>query len=148
MSGADPVFVDTNVVLYWLSSQDAVKNERATAWMDALWRCGAGRISWQVIHECYANAVRKLNVPAVRARTVVELLSEWQNTEAGLETIRRAWHWCDHAQLSYWDAMIVSAAERSSCLWLLSEDFEDARKFGRVTVVNPFRHDPSEIGVG
>jgi predicted nucleic acid-binding protein len=42
------------------------------------------------------------------------------------------------AQLSYWDALIVAAAERSGARYLLSEDFQADRQYGDVRVVNPF----------
>jgi predicted nucleic acid-binding protein len=60
--------------------------------------------------------------------------------------ISRAWHWCDHASINFWDAMIVAAAEQAGCRWLLSEAFQTGKKFGSVTVVNPFEHDPAEYG--
>ncbi len=53
----------------------------------------------------------------------------------------------DTAQLSFWDALIVAAAERRGCQWLLSEDFQAGRKIGPVTVVNPFRALPEEFGL-
>jgi predicted nucleic acid-binding protein len=145
MTRPDPVFVDTNVILYWLASHDSAKNKRAAEWMDLLWSSGAGRISWQVLHECYTNATQKLKVPTARARAVIELLSEWQMPEMGLEIVNRAWHWNDSAQTSYWDGLIVGAAEQCACRWLLSEDFQDGQKYGKVTIVNPFRHAPAEL---
>ena len=51
---------------------------------------------------------------------------------------QRAWYWSDQAQVTFWDAMIVSAAERMRCRFLLSEDFQTGREFGSITIVNPF----------
>ena len=66
-----------------------------------------------------------------------------------LGLIQRAWRWTDQAQVSYWDGLIVAAAERAGCAWLLSEDFQSGRTFGDVTVVNPFLHEPKDfISVG
>ena len=42
-------------------------------------------------------------------------------------------------QLSYWDALIVAAAEGAGCATLWSEDLSDGRAYGSVTVRNPFR---------
>jgi predicted nucleic acid-binding protein len=41
-------------------------------------------------------------------------------------------------KLSFWDAMIVVAAQKSGASILLSEDFNDGQKFGPVQVQNPF----------
>jgi predicted nucleic acid-binding protein len=43
----------------------------------------------------------------------------------------------DH-QLGIWDAVILSAASRSGCRLLLSEDFQEGFTWAGVTVVNPF----------
>jgi predicted nucleic acid-binding protein len=40
--------------------------------------------------------------------------------------------------LSFYDALIVAAAADASCRVLLSEDLQHGRKFGAVTVENPF----------
>ena len=41
-------------------------------------------------------------------------------------------------QLSYWDALIVAAAEASDCSVLLTEDLGHGRTYGSVRVANPF----------
>ena len=41
-------------------------------------------------------------------------------------------------RLSYWDAMIVAAAQHAGVETLHSEDFNDGQAFGPVRVVNPF----------
>ena len=51
----------------------------------------------------------------------------------------------DDAQLSYWDALIVAAAERCGARYLLSEDFQPGRTYGTIQVVNPFERSPSEF---
>ena len=43
----------------------------------------------------------------------------------------------DH-QLGIWDAVILSAAARSGCRLLLSEDLQEGFTWAGVTVVNPF----------
>ena len=58
--------------------------------------------------------------------------------ETGAEVVERAWYWMDEAQVSYWDGLILGAAERLGCTVLLSEDFQAGRSYGLVRVVNPF----------
>ena len=147
MSAADRFFVDTNVLLYAADAADRSKQEAARDWLSALWELGAGRLSWQVLHEFYVNAVRKRYASSVKARTTVESFSSWRPVEADLSVIRRAWRWMDNARLSHWDALILAAAERSGCIWLLTEDFQEGRKFGDLSVVNPFHTEPSALGL-
>jgi len=147
MSESDRFFVDTNVLLYSLDTSAPKKQEAALLWLDALWANRVGVLSWQVLHEFYTNAVRKLRVPVKPARQLVEELTRWQPVDMTPGQVRRGWHWTDRAQLSYWDSLIVAAAERMECRWLLSEDFQAGQRFGSVTIVNPFLVTPVEFGL-
>jgi predicted nucleic acid-binding protein len=145
MSADSCVFVDSNVFLYTIDEKNPSKRDLARAWVDRLWASGDGRLSWQVLNEFYANAIRKLGATKLAARNTTETLAQWQPAGYGLGIIQRAWHWMDAAQISYWDALIVASAEAMGCQWLLSEDFQTGRKFGDITVVNPFRTSPESI---
>jgi len=63
------------------------------------------------------------------AAPVVETSAEAMLAAADLAT--------DH-QLGIWDAVILSAASRSGCRLLLSEDLQEGFTWAGVTVVNPF----------
>jgi predicted nucleic acid-binding protein len=144
MSGDRTTFVDSNVFLYAVDDKNPDKRRLARRWLDGLWTSGAGRLSWQVIHEFYANAIR-LGATKQEARRNVELMAQWQTASYGLGIVHRAWHWIDAAQISYWDALIVSSAESMRCHWLVSEDFQTGRKFDDLTVLNPFQTPPESI---
>ena len=83
-------------------------------------------------HEFYWNAVKKMRLEQVRGREIVEDLANWRPVDTSLGLVQQAWHWMDSAQLTYWDALIVAAAQRSGARYLLSEDsFENcASDFG------------------
>jgi predicted nucleic acid-binding protein len=147
MNGEDNFFVDSNVFLYEMDGRNQAKQRAAADWILTFWGTGRGRLSWQVLHETYANAIRKLGVAPQAARETVRDLIEWKPIATNLEMIERSWHWCDRAQITYWDGLIVAAAEQSGSRWLLSEDFQSGRKFGEVTVVNPFERAPAEFGL-
>lgn len=143
MSGGEVFFVDSNVLLYSVDPVESAKRERALEWLTHLWSKGAGRLSWQVLHEFYWNAVRKMALEPVRAREIVEDLSTWRPVDSSLGLVQRAWYWMDSAQLAYWDALIVAAAERTGARILLSEDLQAGRRFGDILVLNPFRIAPT-----
>jgi predicted nucleic acid-binding protein len=147
MSAGDRFFVDSNVLLYSIDATLPAKQEAARLWVDALWESGRGALSWQVLHELYVNTVRKVRVPKKVARQLVEDFAQWRPPEVTIGLIRRAWHWGDEAQLSYWDGLILAAAERMECPWLLSEDFQPGRRYGAVTIISPFSHTPEEFGL-
>ncbi len=143
MRAGERTFVDTNVLLYAVDAADPAKQKRARDWLADLWETGSGRLSWQVLNEFYANAARKTGARASVARATIESFAAWQPVEQSLMLVQRAWYWVDEAQLSYWDGLILAAAERAGCRWLLSEDFQAGRKYGSVSVVDPFRESPS-----
>jgi predicted nucleic acid-binding protein len=145
MSAGDLFFVDTNLLLYYVDPVDIEKQGRAAEWLHYLWSDGVGRLSWQVLHEFYWNAVRKMGLAKGQAREVVEDLALWKPVDTSLGLIRQAWQWTDSAQLPYWDALILAAAERSGARYLLSEDFQADRRFGDIRVVNPFKESPANF---
>jgi len=42
-------------------------------------------------------------------------------------------------QISFWDALIVAAAETAGAQVLYTEDLNDGQRYGQVVVRNPFR---------
>ena len=148
MNGADRYFVDSNVLLYAHDARNKQKQQRAELWLDWLWQHAVTHISWQVLQEFYSNAVLKMRVPPHYARKAVSAWSEWHPPDVTLGLLERAWFWSDQAQISFWDSMIVAAAERTRCRWLLSEDFQPGREFGPITVLNPFEREPGVPSLG
>jgi predicted nucleic acid-binding protein len=44
--------------------------------------------------------------------------------------------------LSWWDALIVSAAQFSECRYVLTEDLQENESYGELVVINPFHTEP------
>src|ERR1035437_10379074 len=147
MSAGDGFFVDSNVLLYSVDPMESAKRVRATEWLEALWMAGTGRLSWQVLHEFYWNAVKKMRLAPIEAREIVEDVSHWQPVDTSLGLVQRAWQWMDDAQVTYWDALILAAAQRSGARYLLSEDFQSGRNYEDIQVLNPFEQSPAEFGL-
>ena len=138
------VFVDTNVLVYCRDSSEPVKQKQALAWMTFLWDRKNGRISYQVLQEFYATVTGKLQ-PGLRvstAREDINALLSWNPLPVDRQVIKGAWELQDRNKLSWWDALIVSAAQTAACHYLLTEDLQEAQNFGGVQVINPFQHAP------
>jgi predicted nucleic acid-binding protein len=58
-----------------------------------------------------------------------------------------AWHIQDRFGLSWWDALIVSAALVADCRYLLTEDLQDAADARKFASDQPFPHDTLKTGV-
>lgn len=139
-------FVDTNVLVYCRDAGEREKQPRAQAWLEVLWRARSGRISIQVLAEYYVTVTRKLDpgLSVDRARTDVGMLRAWMPVALDYEVLQAAWTVQDRDGLSWWDALIVAAAQRLGCRYLLSEDFQDRQRFGDLEVINPFLHTPGK----
>ncbi len=143
----DPVFVDTNVLVYVRDRADEAKQRRAAEWMAALWDERTGRLSTQVLQEYYVTLTRKLDPPRSRAeaREDVAALEAWAPRPPDHETFEMAWEVEDRFGLSWWDALIVAAARRAGCSWLLTEDLQDGQEILGIRVIDPFEHAPEDI---
>jgi len=144
----EPVFVDTNVLIYCRDASEAEKQQRAMEWMKHLWTTRSGRLSIQVLQEFHAVVTGKLDpgLDHETARADVRSLLAWKPIRIDAGVIEGAWSLQDHDGLSWWDALIVSAAQRMGCMQILTEDLQPGQRFGEVVVVSPFETSPDSPG--
>jgi len=133
-----PCFVDANVFIYVRDARDVRKQARAAEWLGDLWHHRLGRTSIQAIAEAYSVATRKLGLPADNAWHYLERYFSWNPYPVDEVLLRRAREIEQRYRLSWWDSMIVAAAQLQDCVLLLTEDLQDGAKLGSVTVRNPF----------
>lgn len=135
-----PCFVDANVFVYAGDARDAAKQHRAIAWLDALWEEQHGRTSAQVLSESYVVLTRL-------ARSSGSTLDPWHSVQKYFlwnqlaideSVLRRAHEVEQRHRISWWDSMIVAAAQLEDCALLLTEDLQDNGVCGTVTVRSPF----------
>lgn len=138
---SDRYFVDTNVLMYAHDSAAGEKHRRAKVLVEKLWETRAGVVSTQVLQELAVNLRRKAKKPldAKATREVVSDYLTWQVVVNGGYSILEALDLEAKYQLSFWDALILEAAQVSGAEVLYSEDLSDGQAYGAVRVVNPFR---------
>ncbi len=127
------VFLDTNILIY--AQQSGPKADRAQALV-----AEGGVISVQVLNETASVLSRKFGrrwgeIEQV-LRDIDDALGEarpltTQTHKAAVGLAR------DHG-LSFYDALIIASALEAECELLFSEDLQDGRRFGTLTVQNPF----------
>ncbi len=140
------VFVDTNVFIYARDPRDAAKQARAEDWIGRLWRDGSGRTSTQVLSEYYFNITRKLmpRIAPEEAWDDTRTLLAWDPQPVDAALLARAREIEQRWRLSWWDSMVVAAAQVQGCALLLTEDLQDGAEYGGVTVRSPFTLDVRE----
>ena len=127
-------FLDTNILLYAVAPED----RRSTAAQDLIE--SGGVVSVQVLNE-FVNVARR------------RFRREWPEIEAALGLLRRlldppipltvelhesAIALAREHQLAFYDALIVATASQANCTVLFSEDMQDGRRMGGLTIRNPF----------
>ncbi|HET8646081.1 MAG TPA: PIN domain-containing protein [Vicinamibacteria bacterium] len=136
-------FVDTNVLLYALSTASAerAKAERARDLLEA----EDLALSVQVLQEFYVQATRPAKADRLsheQAAVFVEALLRFPVQDTTVAVMTAAMETSRRFRISYWDAAVIEAARALGCSTLLSEDLGDGQDYGGVVVENPFRRPP------
>jgi predicted nucleic acid-binding protein len=127
-------FLDTNVLVYAFTTND----RRSTVALNLLG--DGGVVSVQVLNE-FVNVSRR------------KLRFQWAEVESALRALRTmldppfpltadlhelAIVLAREHRLSFYDALIVAAANRANCAILLTEDMQHGKRMGDLTIRNPF----------
>jgi predicted nucleic acid-binding protein len=136
---SDKYFVDTNILMYAHDTAAGDKHTRAKALLEELWRDRTGVVSTQVLQELAVNLRKKVRRPldAKTTRDIVADYLAWQVIVNGGDSILEAFELEGRYQISFWDALLVQAAQASGAEILYSEDLSDGQAYGSVRVVNP-----------
>ena len=115
------------------------KHVRAKALVEELWESRSGAVSTQVLQELAVNLRRKAKKPldAKATRDIIADYLAWQVVVNGGDSILEAFELEARYQLSFWDALVVQAAQVAGAEILYSEDLSDGQRYGAVRVKNP-----------
>lgn len=137
----DKCFVDTNILVYAHDRTAGARHTRASALIEQLWDSGSGVLSTQVLQELCISLQRKLSRPlsAGETRRLVQPYLSWEvvvnSPQAALDALEVSARY----KVSYWDGLVLQAADFAGANVLYSEGFSHGQRYGAVRVVNPFR---------
>ncbi|MFZ0298128.1 MAG: PIN domain-containing protein [Candidatus Sulfotelmatobacter sp.] len=136
---ADKYFVDTNVLIYAHDRSTGIKHERARRLIEGLWMSGQGVLSTQVLQELCVNLRRKVArpLPVDEIRLLIRDYMSWEIVINTPEAVLQALEIEVRYRTSFWDALILQAAEQAGATILYSEDLAAKQKYGTVEIVNP-----------
>jgi predicted nucleic acid-binding protein len=133
----EPVFVDTNILVYAHDRDAGDKHLEAKAAVESLWnRAILPSVSIQVLQEFYVNLIRK-RVKTSKAREAVMNYLEWDVIENDRNLLLDGMQLQEKWALSFWDALIVAAAHKARAHELWSEDLNPGQDYDGVFTVNP-----------
>jgi predicted nucleic acid-binding protein len=136
---SDKYFVDTNILMYAHDMAAGAKHERAKALVEELWRKRSGVVSTQVLQELCVNLRRKARRP-LHLKATREIIADylaWEVVTNTGESILDALELQERYRISFWDALVLQAAEACGATLLYSENLSDGQSYGGVRVANP-----------
>ena len=133
-------FCDTNVVVYAYDTSAGAKHDQARRLLERLWLEGVGAVSVQVLQELFVTLTRKIPQPlsAHNARAIIADLATWPVVTPTSSEVLAAIDATVNWKLSFWDAMILVAAQRCGAAVVWSEDLNAGQMFDTMTLRNPF----------
>ena len=134
-------FIDSNVFVYLFDSVNRSKQAQAKKIVKEGLEKGSGVISYQVVQETLNVLTRKLKppLPGVDAgRFLDTVLSPMWRVMPSAELFNQGLSLQSRFSLSFYDSMIVAAAQEAGCKRLISEDMQHGLIIDKLKVVNPF----------
>lgn len=136
---------DTNILVYAL---DRDAGERHRIAVDLLVR-SRGKdcfITLQALAELFRTLTGRKAMPVADAANHIQAWRDAVPVIAADEScLIDAMDAVAHSGWSFGDAMIWATVKKAGCRLLISEDGQDGRTLGGVTIVNPFKLEPSPL---
>ena len=132
------IFIDTNLFVYSLDKKDKQKQKKASKILKTIVDSHQPVISTQVIKEFYVVATQKLNADKIIIKNIIHNFHKMEIVNNDLGLIEQAVDISILSQLSFWDALIIVAAEKANCEFVFSEDLNSGQTYRGVVVLNPF----------
>ena len=137
----DKVFFDTNILVYAYDRRDPAKQERAFNIIADAISNENGIVSAQVLGEFYNATTRRTSntLPEEVTSEAMSLFATLPVIDIDLALVQRAVGTCNRYRISYWDSLIIAAAEKAGCTQIFSEDFNTGQTYHGILIFNPFK---------
>ena len=134
-------FLDTNLFVYQLTTEDEAKSEIAGELIREGIQTGRSCISFQVVQECLNVIVRhaKIALTAEEAKYYLDVsLKPLWRVYPSTSLYQRALNVQTLHRFSFYDSLIIAAAQEAGCKVLYSEDLSHGQQIDSLTIQNPF----------
>ena len=139
-NATDRSFIDSNVLIYLYDTSEPHKREVAEHIVTRLIENGNGVLSVQVLGEFFFTVTRRIENPLSieEATSAIDRFDTMPTLDIDTAMVRRAIATHGRYGTTYWDSLIIAAAERAGCTAILSEDFNNGQSYHGMLAVNPF----------
>lgn len=135
MSGK--TFLDTNILVYAVDQDRGPKRDASRRAIESVVADGLGVISTQVMQEFYVAATKRLGMLPLAAKTVLSTFAVFEVVQVSPALIQSAIDCSVLNSLSFWDALIISAAASAGCVRVYTEDLNAGQAVLGVKIENP-----------
>lgn len=136
---AERVFLDTNILVYSLDDHYPDKQVVARNLINALVSERKAVVSTQVLQEFYNVLTKKMKCSPQNTKLCMAALSKAVCVHCNsVPDILNAVDISSQTQFSFWDSLVLSAAQAENCRILCSEDLNAGQVVCGITIVNPF----------
>ena len=134
------IFIDTNILIYSLDNFDLKKNQKSRQIIQSIVQKETAVISTQVLQELYVTGTTKLNIDPILMKSILSLFENLEVVIIDADLIKEAIDTSVLNKISFWDALIVTAAEHAKCEYVYTEDLNSGQIIRGVKVENPYRN--------
>ncbi|GHV61425.1 DNA-binding protein [Spirochaetia bacterium] len=134
----DRVFIDSNIFIYYQTAKESARKKIVDDTLD-FFECIA---STQVLKEICNVLSKKFSISIVEIEKFIKtIIGLYQIVLIDNDLIIDALHIHDRYSISFYDSLMVVAALKANCQYLISEDMQDGLVIdGKLTIVNIFVH--------
>ena len=135
------IFIDTNILVYILDKKSKLKHKTCKELLRSFKPSSNQKavISTQVLQEFYIVATSKLKAPLVLVKSMLKSLEAFEIINIDYFLIQEAIDCHLLNQISFWDALIVSAAKSANCDTVWTEDLNHGQIIQGVKIINPLK---------
>ena len=136
----DKIFIDTNILVHGHDVDAGQKHQIARSTLVELWEQRTGVMSVQVLQEFYVTMTRKVlrPLPPNKVRNIIQDYFSWHIEMNDPLSVLVASRIEENYRISFWDALIVTAASKANVSKILTEDLQAGRLIEGILIENPF----------
>jgi predicted nucleic acid-binding protein len=135
----DKIFIDTNILVYTVDKFDRNKQKIARKLVKEAILNDTAVISTQVVQEFYNVCTVKLHMEPLKVKGYIHnYIENIEVVQTGSTIIERGIDISIISQISFWDALLIAAAEFSNSVELITEDLNDGQIINGIKIRNPF----------
>ncbi|MFZ3064722.1 MAG: PIN domain-containing protein [Nitrospirota bacterium] len=133
----DKIFVDTNILVYFISDYEDKKIKAKEVILSSEDVYISSQVISEFISVCFSRKLMELKQITTLASDLMEALRFSCVKES---TINKALQIKKDFNYSYWDCLVITSALENNCSVLYTEDMQDGQLVNnKLTIINPFK---------